>query len=229
MIEVSKWLRKTKKISTNQLGESVISFRISICGIRGWPAIPRYALCLVVVALAATAVWVLFVRDAMGELDTARQQEETLRQEYKTKVAKAVNLDTLKQQLKEVQQYVALLERQLPSEAEMDALLSDISQAGYARGLQVNLFRPNQVVVQDYYAELPISIKGSGKFHDVANFAADVANLSRIVTLNNIAMSPAKDNDSGTGELMLEATAKTFRYLDDKEIEAQRQAKKETR
>ena len=194
-----------------------------------WPAIPRYALCLVVVALAATAVWVLFVRDAMGELDTARQQEETLRQEYKTKVAKAVNLDTLKQQLKEVQQYVALLERQLPSEAEMDALLSDISQAGYARGLQVNLFRPNQVVVQDYYAELPISIKGSGKFHDVANFAADVANLSRIVTLNNIAMSPAKDNDSGTGELMLEATAKTFRYLDDKEIEAQRQAKKETR
>ena len=111
----------------------------------------------------------------------------------------------------------------------MDALLSDISQAGYARGLQVNLFRPSQVVVQDYYAELPISIKGSGKFHDVANFAADVANLSRIVTLNNIAMSPAKDNDSGTGELMLEATAKTFRYLDDKEIEAQRQAKKETR
>ena len=194
-----------------------------------WPAIPRYALCLVVVALAATAVWVLFVRDAMGELDTARQQEETLRQEYKTKVAKAVNLDALKQQLKEVQQYVALLERQLPSEAEMDALLSDISQAGYARGLQVNLFRPSQVVVQDYYAELPISIKGSGKFHDVANFAADVANLSRIVTLNNIAMSPAKDNDSGTGELMLEATAKTFRYLDDKEIEAQRQAKKETR
>ena len=89
-----------------------------------WPAIPRYALCLVVVALAATAVWVLFVRDAMAELDTARQQEETLRQEYKIKVAKAVNLDTLKQQLKEVQQYVALLERQLPSEAEMDALLS---------------------------------------------------------------------------------------------------------
>ena len=165
------------------------------------------------------------VQGAMAELDAARQKEETLRQEYKTKVAKAVNLDALKQQLEEVQQYVALLERQLPSEAEMDALLSDISQAEYAKGLQINLFRPNQVVIQDYYAELPISIKGSGKFHDVANFAADVANLSRIVTLNNIAMNPAKDNDSGTGELTLEATAKTFRYLDDKEIEAQRQAK----
>ena len=190
-----------------------------------WPAIPRYALCLVVVVLAAVVVWFFFVQDAMTELDAARQKEETLRQEYKTKVAKAVNLDALKQQLEEVQQYVALLERQLPSEAEMDALLSDISQAGYARGLQVNLFRPNQVVIQDYYAELPISIKGSGKFHDVANFAADVANLSRIVTLNNITMNPAKDNGSGTGELMLEATAKTFRYLDEKEIEAQRQAK----
>jgi pilus assembly protein, pilO len=190
-----------------------------------WPAIPRYALCLLVVVLTAAVVWFFFVQKVMAELDEARQKEETLRQEYKTKVAKAVNLDALKQQLEEVQQYVALLERQLPSEAEMDALLSDISQAGYARGLQVNLFRPNQVVVQDYYAELPISIKGSGKFHDVANFAADVANLSRIVTLNNITMNPAKDNGSGTGELMLEATAKTFRYLDEKEIEAQRQAK----
>ena len=190
-----------------------------------WPAIPRYALCLLVVVLTAAVVWFFFVQKVMAELDEARQKEETLRQEYKTKVAKAVNLDALKQQLEEVRQYVALLERQLPSEAEMDALLSDISQAGYARGLQVNLFRPNQVVIQDYYAELPISIKGSGKFHDVANFAADIANLSRIVTLNNITMNPAKDNGSGTGELMLEATAKTFRYLDEKEIEAQRQAK----
>ena len=161
-----------------------------------WPAIPRYALCLLVVVLTAAVVWFFFVQKVMAELDEARQKEETLRQEYKTKVAKAVNLDALKQQLEEVQQYVALLERQLPSEAEMDALLSDISQAGYARGLQVNLFRP-----------------------------ADVANLSRIVTLNNITMNPAKDNGSGTGELMLEATAKTFRYLDEKEIEAQRQAK----
>ena len=190
-----------------------------------WPAIPRYALCLLVVVLTAAVVWFFFVQKVMAELDEARQKEETLRQEYKTKVAKAVNLGALKQQLEEVQQYVALLERQLPSEAEMDALLSDISQAGYARGLQVNLFRPNQVVIRDYYAELPISIKGSGKFHDVANFAADVANLSRIVTLNNITMNPAKDNGSGTGELMLEATAKTFRYLDEKEIKAQRQTK----
>lgn len=215
--------KKNLKESIGRIGDQFQNLDMRDPGL--WPAIPRYALCLLVVVLTAAVVWFFFVQKVMAELDEARQKEETLRQEYKTKVAKAVNLDALKQQLEEVQQYVALLERQLPSEAEMDALLSDISQAGYARGLQVNLFRPNQVVVQDYYAELPISIKGSGKFHDVANFAADVANLSRIVTLNNITMNPAKDNGSGTGELMLEATAKTFRYLDEKEIEAQRQAK----
>jgi type IV pilus assembly protein PilO len=107
----------------------------------------------------------------------------------------------------------------LPSKAEMDALLSDINQAGLGRSLNFELFRPGSVSVKEYYAELPITLKVTGKFHDVGAFAADIANLSRIVTLNNISVTPAKD-----GNLMMEATAKTFRYLDGDEVQAQRKA-----
>jgi type IV pilus assembly protein PilO len=134
-------------------------------------------------------------------------------------LTQAVNLDALKKQLVQVQQYVTQLEKQLPSKAEMDALLSDINQAGLGRSLNFELFRPGSVSVKEYYAELPITLKVTGKFHDVGAFAADIANLSRIVTLNNISVTPAKD-----GNLMMEATAKTFRYLDGDEVQAQRKA-----
>ena len=134
-------------------------------------------------------------------------------------MTQAVNLEALKKQREQVQQYVTQLEKQLPSKAEMDALLSDINQAGLGRSLQFELFRPGQVLVKDYYAELPISVRVTGGYHDIGAFAADIANLSRIVTLNNIAITPAKD-----GNLVMDATAKTFRYLDNEEIALQRKS-----
>jgi type IV pilus assembly protein PilO len=122
----------------------------------------------------------------------------------------------LRKQKLQVEEYVTQLEKQLPGKAEMDALLSDINQAGLGRGLQFELFRPGSVVVKDYYAELPIAIKVSGRYHDIGAFAGDIANLSRIVTLHNLAITSAKD---ASGLLSMEATARTYRYLDANELE----------
>lgn len=159
------------------------------------------------------ALWFFWLSTVDEELTAEKAKEVQLRQAYTGKLAQAVNLEALKKQREQVQQYVTQLEKQLPSKAEMDALLSDINQAGLGRSLQFELFRPGQVVVKDYYAELPIAVRVTGRYHDMGSFAADIANLSRIVTLNNIAITPVKD-----GNLVLDATAKTFRYLDPEEI-----------
>lgn len=191
-----------------------------------WPAIPRYAACLAVMAGVVVVMLLFVVGGVIDDLTTAQEQEEALKVEYKNKVEQAVNINTLTQQKKAVQQYVSMLEKQLPSESEMDALLSDITRAGLAHDLQLDVFRPNQVAVKDYYAELPISIKGEGSFDNIARFAMDVARLSRIVTLSNISISLKEDGKGSSEYLVLEATARTFRYLDESEIEMQRKAKK---
>ena len=162
-------------------------------------------------------LWFAWLSSYDVELDAERAKEVTLREEYKKKVSQAVNLEALKKQREQVQQFVTQLEKQLPSKAEMDALLSDINQAGLGRSLQFEVFRPGQVVVRDYYAELPIALKITGRYHDVGAFASDIANLSRIVTLNNLSVVPLKD-----GMLTMDATAKTFRYLDANEVAAQK-------
>jgi type IV pilus assembly protein PilO len=153
------------------------------------------------------------------ELEAEQKKEIELRADYKKKLAEAVNLEALRKQREQVQQYVTQLEKQLPSKAEMDALLSDINQAGLGRGLNFELFRPGNVGVKEYYAELPITLRVSGRFHDVGSFTSDIANLSRIVTLNNLSIAPGKD-----GVLTMDSTAKTFRYLDGDEVAAQRKA-----
>lgn len=181
-----------------------------------WPAFPRYALFLTVTILLVVALWFLWLSTSEEELVVEQGKEVKLREEYKTKLSKAVNLEALKKQREQVQQYVTQLEKQLPSKAEMDALLSDINQAGLGRSLQFELFRPGQVAVKDYYAELPIAVRVTGRYHDIGAFASDIANLSRIVTLNNLTLLPAKD-----GSLAMDATAKTFRYLDKDEVSAQ--------
>jgi type IV pilus assembly protein PilO len=135
----------------------------------------------------------------------------------------AANLAEMRKQKLQVQEYVMQIERQLPGKAEMDALLSDINQAGLGRGLQFELFRPGQVEIKDYYAELPIAIRVSGHYHDIGAFAADVANLSRIVTLNNISISPLATKDAN-GLLAMDATARTYRYLDPNEVQEQKKA-----
>jgi len=165
----------------------------------------------------------VFYWDGQNEEINQKQQEEVkLKQEYKEKLQQAINLDALKDQRVLVQQYVAAMEKQLPSKAEMDALLSDINQAGAGRGLQFDSFKPGVVSVKDYYAELPIDIKLTGNYHDLGEFVADIAKLPRIVTLNNLSISSnAKDSN-----LTLEVVAKTFRYLDKDEVLAQANLKK---
>jgi type IV pilus assembly protein PilO len=182
-----------------------------------WPRLPKYAALLATCVLTLVALWFLWLTNSEAELEGERATEVKLRDDYKVKLGQAVNLDALKKQREQVQQYVTQLEKQLPSRAEMDALLSDINQAGLGRSLQFELFRPGQVAVKEYYAELPIDIRVTGRYHDIGSFAADIANLSRIVTLNNLTVLPAKD-----ATLTMQATAKTFRYLDAEEVAAQR-------
>ena len=184
-----------------------------------WPSLPRYGVFLLIAGLTVTLLWFLWLSATQEELVAVQEKEVALREDYKKKLAKAVNLEALKKQREQVQQYVTQLEKQLPSKAEMDALLSDINQAGIGRSLQFELFRPGQVSVKEYYAELPIAVRVTGRYHDMGSFAADVAHLSPIVTLNNMAITPAKD-----GMLAMDATAKTFRYLDPEEVNAQRKA-----
>jgi type IV pilus assembly protein PilO len=182
-----------------------------------WPALPRYLLCVAVTVLVVVALWFVWLSSSDEELTAEQAQEVTLKEDYKKKLVQAVNLEALKKQREQVQQYVTQLEKQLPSKAEMDALLSDINQAGLGRSLQFELFRPGQVSVKDYYAELPIAVRVTGRYHDIGAFAADIANLSRIVTLNNLTLAPGKD-----GNLTMDTTAKTFRYLDSEEVALQR-------
>jgi type IV pilus assembly protein PilO len=184
-----------------------------------WPIIPRTLLCLALMAVIVIALWFAWLSSVHEELEAEQKKELALRADFKKKLGEAVNLEALRKQREQVQQYVTQLEKQLPSKAEMDALLSDINQAGLGRSLSFELFRPGGVTVREYYAELPITLRVTGRFHDVGSFASDIANLSRIVTLNNVSVTPGKD-----GHLVMDATAKTFRYLDTEEVNAQRKA-----
>ena len=179
-----------------------------------WPIVPKTLLCIAIASLTAGAAWYSYLSSFEEDLELERSKETALRSEFQAKLLKAVSLEELKKQREQVQQYVIQLEKQLPSKAEMAALLSDINQAGLGRSLQFELFKPGSVVVKDYYAELPITLRVSGNFHDMGAFASDIAHLSRIVTLNDLAISP-KGDDAG---LMLDATARTYRYLDTEEL-----------
>ncbi len=191
-----------------------------------WPVLPKIATWAAVVLVVVLLGWFLLLSAASDELEVERAKEPTLKQDYRGKLAQAVNLEELRKQKTQVEEYVTQLEKQLPGKAEMDALLSDINQAGLGRGLQFELFRPGQVVVKDYYAELPIALKVSGRYHDIGAFAADVANLSRIVTLHELNISGSKDAKDTSGALSMEATARTYRYLDAAEVSAQKQTAK---
>lgn len=187
-----------------------------------WPLVPKVSALLGIFVAMFALLWYVWLDGLSIELEADQKKEAELRNVYTDKLSQAINLDSLKKQLEEVKQYVTQLEKQLPSKAEMDALLSDINQAGLGRSLQFELFRPGQVIVKEYYAELPISVKITGTYHDVGLFASDIAHLSRIVTLNELQLTPLKDRQN---QLVLEGVAKTFRYLDLDEVETQRKAK----
>jgi type IV pilus assembly protein PilO len=189
-----------------------------------WPFLPKMLilalLFLVIVAAGGFFDW----KDQLEILDKQQDEEIKLKQSYAEKKAKAVNLELYVQQLREIEQSFGALLKQLPNKSEMDALLTDINQAGLGRGLQFELFRPaSQERMADFYAELPISVRVTGTYHDMGAFASDVAQLPRIVTLNDIGIV----NDKGT--LTMETTAKTFRYLDEDEIAKQRKAAKDAK
>ncbi len=186
-----------------------------------WPIAPRLLCALGTLVVVVIIGWYTYWRGQFAELEHGQQEEITLKEAYKTKIQQSINLEGLRKQKVQVEHYVSALEKQLPSKAEMDALLSDISQAGLGRGLQFDLFKPGQATPKDYYAELPIDIKLNGSFHDMGAFASDVAHLSRIVTLNNLSIVAGKD-----GGLTLDAVAKTFRYLDPDEVASQKKAQK---
>ena len=211
-------------MATANLSSYVDQFRnLNWRDVSTWPIAPRIAAVVAIVVFVLFAGWYFYWSDQLAELKTGEDEEVTLKSQYKDKLQQAVNLEPLKKQKELATQYVARLEKQLPSKSEMDALLSDINQAGIGRGLQFELFRPGQAVVRDYYAELPISVRLIGTYHDIAAFTSDIASLPRIVTLNNlsIVMPP-----NAPTPLTLEAVAKTFRYLDQDEVQAQRKAPK---
>jgi type IV pilus assembly protein PilO len=214
----------TRKVQTTQVTARLEAFQRQFRNLDPnnpavWPALPRYLLCAFIAIGVIAALWYFWLKDSDVELQSERAKELTLREDYKKKLTQAVNLDALRKQREQVLVYVTQLEKQLPSKAEMDALLSDINQAGLGRSLQFDLFRPGQVSVKEYYAELPIAIRVAGSYNDIGLFSSDIAHLSRIVTLNNLTILPARD-----GVLSLDATARTFRYLDPEEIAAQRRA-----
>jgi type IV pilus assembly protein PilO len=184
-----------------------------------WPPLPK-ALALLVLFIAILAAGFAF--DVQGQLDALKagaEQEEKLKEEYKNKKQQAINLDLYRQQVREIESSFGALLKQLPNRSQMDALLVDINQAGLGRGLQFDLFKPAaQETARDFYAELPITLKIVGAYHDMGQFAADISQLPRIVTLNDITLTAAKDT------ITMDATAKTFRYLDDEEVSKQRRA-----
>jgi type IV pilus assembly protein PilO len=187
-----------------------------------WPALPKLLLLVGILVGVLVIAYFLDWQGQLDELEAGRRQEETLKQAYVDKKRQAVNLDVLRAQLREIETSFGALLKQLPNKSQMEALLVDINQAGLGRGLQFELFRPAPSETQrDFYAELPITVKLTGNYHDMGAFASDIGQLPRIVTLNDMALSVGKD-----GMLTLDAIAKTFRYLDDAEVQEQRRAAK---
>jgi type IV pilus assembly protein PilO len=183
-----------------------------------WHAAPKGLVLLAILVVIPVAGYFLDTAGQIEALESGQAEEGRLKQQYLDKKKQAINLDLHRQQLREINVQFGALLRQLPDKSQMDALLVDINQAGLGRGLQFELFRPaSSDTVREFYAELPISVKVIGTYHDMGAFASDVGQLSRIVTLNDVAISTQKD-----GNLIMDATARTFRYLNDDEVAAQR-------
>jgi type IV pilus assembly protein PilO len=184
-----------------------------------WPAGPKVGALIVVLLLVIAAGYWFDWSNQVAQIDAEKAKEEQLKTTFISKKKQALDLPAYRKQLEDIEKQFGALLKQLPGKSEMDALLTDINQAGLGRGLQFELFKPaGQETMRDFYAELPITIRITGSYHDLGAFAADVAKLSRIVTLNDVAVAPTKD------ALALDATAKTFRYLDEEEVAAQKRA-----
>ncbi|MBU1394794.1 MAG: type 4a pilus biogenesis protein PilO [Gammaproteobacteria bacterium] len=187
-----------------------------------WPLPTKLAALGLLCVAIVLAGWWFDWRGGMETLDAAKQKETELRSVFTTKKNQAINLEAYTKQLADIEQAFGALLKQLPNKQEMDALITDVNQAGLGRGLQFDLFKPDAETVSEFYAETPIRVKVTGGYHDIAAFVSDVSKLSRIVTLQNIALEPAK-----SGVLNMDAIVKTYRYLDDEEVIARKQQAKE--
>ena len=183
-----------------------------------WPLPTKLAALGLLCVAIVLAGWWFDWRGGMETLDAAKQKETELRSVFTTKKNQAINLEAYTKQLADIEQAFGALLKQLPNKQEMDALITDVNQAGLGRGLQFDLFKPDGETVSEFYAETPIRVKVTGGYHDIAAFVSDVSKLSRIVTLQNIGLEPAKD-----GVLNMDAIVKTYRYLDDEEVIARKQ------
>ena len=189
--------------------------------IGSWPILPKLGVLFITLVLIVAASWWFDWQHQIEGINQEKLKEEGLRKTFLTKKSEAINLPAYQKQLEDIEKQFGALLKQLPGRSEMDALLTDINQAGLGRGLQFELFKPAaQETRRDFYAELPISIKVTGNYHDIGAFASDIGKLSRIVTLENISLASA----GKSGGLALDALAKTFRYLDDEELALQRRA-----
>lgn len=187
-----------------------------------WPAAPRIAVLVGVLCFILLGGWWFLWKDQLEELDQRQQEELKLKDEFIAKKGQAVNLDLYTQQLNEIDRSFGALLKQLPSKAEVESLLVEINQSGMGRGLQFELFKPNAEIVKDFYAELPISVRLTGGYHDFGAFAGDIAALSRIVALSNISIGVNKQAKDDS--LVMDTVARTFRYLDEEEIAANKKA-----
>jgi type IV pilus assembly protein PilO len=190
--------------------------------IGAWPIVVKLATLLLLLLLVIFLGYWFDWRNQLAEINTLRERESTLRTAFLDKKRQSVNLPAYQKQLEDIEQAFGALLRQLPNRSEMDALLTDINQAGLGRGLQFELFKPAaQETTADFYAELPITLRVTGSYHELGAFASDISQLPRIVTLNDIAVTTSRD-----GMLTMDAVAKTFRYLDAEEVAKQRKAAK---
>ena len=188
-----------------------------------WPAIPKLAALIGILAGILVGAYFFDWSGQIEELENGKKEETKLKDDYLNKKKQSINLDLHKQQLREIDQSFGALLKQLPNRAQMDALLVDINQAGLGRGLQFELFKPaTSETTREFYAELPIQVRVVGNYLDMGAFASDLGQLSRIVTLNDVSITAGKDG----GQLQMDATARTFRYLDDEEVAAQRKSAK---
>ncbi len=190
--------------------------------IGAWPAVPRFAVLIGLFVGLLVAGYVVVWSEQYGVLDGRREEELKLKDEYVSKKRQTINLSLYEQQLNEIDRSFGALLKQLPNKAEVESLLVEINQSGLGRGLSFELFKPGQEALKEFYAELPVSVRLTGNYHDLGAFAEDIGRLPRIVTLNNIAIAPQKD-----GSLSMEAIAKTFRYLDEEEVAKQKKAAQE--
>jgi type IV pilus assembly protein PilO len=186
-----------------------------------WPTVPRYLTLAALFILILVLGWFVFLDELLNNLEVQRLEETKLKEQYVSNKTQAVNLDLYMQQLTEMDRTFGILLKQLPSKSEIESLLIEINQSGMGRGLQFELFKPTNEIVRDFYAELPITLRVTGSYHDFGAFAEDIGKLSRIVTLGNIAINPVQQKE---GLLVMDAVTKTYRYLDDNEIAARKKA-----